>query len=757
MATTEIEALAPLATPPPDGPTELPFSELQWTTLLAIMDTVIPSVRRDTKTNNNVNQLTISDIEYNKTVNHLKKTLVNSPDSESLDEYLGEKPSDNPRFQALLQRTLSSFARDDAKQGLSLVLTTLNTRVGSLMLTGYATPFQDQPVHIRQTILDGWRVSYLPPLNAIHKQMTLVGKSLWLKTSPTYHRLSGYTPIPNHYKLGSHYEYDFLQFPAGSEPEVVEADVVIVGSGCGGAVCAKNLAEAGHRVLVADKSYYYPPERLPMSEEQGGIHLFENGGIEMTDDGSVGIIAGSTWGGGGTVNWSASLQTQGFVRKEWAQDRGLTFFETAEYQNCLDRVCHRMGVSTEHIHHNHGNEVLLEGSRKLGYNAKAVPQNTGGARHDCGHCTLGCGAALKQGPVVSWLPDAAKAGAKFVEGFKIERVLFDDSNGRKKAVGVEGIWTSRNKNGGVDGPASERTVKKVIVRAKKVIISCGTLWSPIVLMNSGLKNKQIGRNLHLHPVNLIAGVCKEDVRPWEGGILTSVCSSFEDLDGHGHGVKLEATCMLPSWFLPLMNWNNGLDYKTQALKLRHTNGYISICRDRDTGRVYPDPSGVPRFQYTPSAFDRAHIIEGLVALAKICYVTGATEIHATIQGLKPFIRDPDEDSTVEEQEDPGVTNPRFTEWLKELRRIGNKPPTGTFACAHQMGSNRMSVRPQDGVVDPKGKVWGTEDLYVSDASIFPSASGVNPMVTNMAISDWISRGISKELKSTKGNLVESRL
>ncbi len=143
-------------------------------------------------------------------------------------------------------------------------------------------------------------------------------------------------------------------------------------------------------------------------------------------------------------------------------------------------------------------------------------------------------------------------------------------------------------------------------------------------------------------------------------------------------------------------------------------------------------------------------------MAKICYVTGATEIHATIQGLKPFIRDPDEDTTVEEQ-DPGVTNPRFTEWLKELRRIGNKPPTGTFACAHQMGSNRMSVRPQDGVVDPKGKVWGTEDLYVSDASIFPSASGVNPMVTNMAISDWISRGISKELRSTKGNLVESRL
>lgn len=125
MATSEVEALAPLATPLPDGPTELPFLALQWSTLLAIMDTVIPSIRRATTTSNKANQLTISDAEYKKTVKHLKKTLANPPDSESLDEYLGEKPSDNQRFQALLQRTLSTFARDDAKQGLSLILTTL--------------------------------------------------------------------------------------------------------------------------------------------------------------------------------------------------------------------------------------------------------------------------------------------------------------------------------------------------------------------------------------------------------------------------------------------------------------------------------------------------------------------------------------------------------------------------------------------------------------------------------------------------------
>ena len=59
----------------------------------------------------------------------------------------------------------------------------------------------------------------------------------------------------------------------------------------------------------------------------------------------------------------------------------------------------------------------------------------------------------------------------------------------------------------------------------------------------------------------------------------------------------------------------------------------------------------------------------------------------------------------------------------------------------------MGTSPRNSVVDPKGKVWGVEGLYVADASVFPSASGVNPMITNMAISDWISRGVAKGLSA----------
>lgn len=299
-----------------------------------------------------------------------------------------------------------------------------------------------------------------------------------------------------HGKPGKGFEYSFIQFPPGPAPEVIETDIVVVGSGCGAGPTAKNLAEAGNRVIVVEKAYHFPSEHLPMKEADAPIHLFMNGGSIQSDDGSVSVIAGQAWGGGGTVNWSASLQTQAFVRQEWA-DEGLSFFTSSKFQESLDRVCSRMGVSADHIEHNPNNQFLLEGARKLGYGARAVPQNTGGVKHYDGYCTLGCGATEKQGPVVSFLPDAEKAGAKFIEGYEADKVIFEIVGGKKVATGVRGQWTSRDRNGGVSG--SERTIREVIIKAKRVILSAGTLQSPLILLRSGLSNPQIGRNLHLHP------------------------------------------------------------------------------------------------------------------------------------------------------------------------------------------------------------------------------------------------------------------
>lgn len=571
------------------------------------------------------------------------------------------------------------------------------------------------------------------------RSLGVLSKQTWIKVTPSLRRILGVPRVPVGMKPGKGFDYEFIQFPPGEKQEVIETDVVIIGSGCGAGVSAKNLAEAGHRVIVLEKAYHWTPDHFPMAEDKGWSHLFMNGGVLSSDDASLSIIAGAAWGGGGTVNWSASLQTQGFVRREWA-DRGLPFFTSAEFQTSLDRVCARMGVSTEPIKHNRTNQILLEGARKLGWSSKAVPQNSGGAQHFCGMCTFGCGSCEKQGPVVSFLPDAEKAGAKFIEGFDAERVIFSKKSGKKVATGVVGTWTSRDTHGGVAG--TPLVTRKVLIKAKRIIISAGTMQSPLILLRSGLTNHQIGRNLHVHPVSLLGAVHNEDISPWEGGILTSVVSDFENLDGKGHGAKLEATTMVPSGWLVWLNWQGGLQYKLDVARMRHMTGYISIVRDKHTGRVYPDPvDGRTRFSYSPSKFDKKHILEGLVALAKIQYIEGATEIFTVIPGMRPFVRDPSTSSS------DGINDPKFTAWLDELRAHGFPSPETLFVSAHQMGTCRMSAKEKDGVVDPQGRVWGTEGLYVADASVFPSASGVNPMVTNMAISDWISEGVAGGLAS----------
>ena len=125
MTARQMELLAPLANPLPDLPPGEPFTEEQWTILMAIMDTIIPSVRRDSTTNDMISQLVVPDVEYDTAVDHLKETVVDPPTSEALDKYLDERPSVNPRFQSLLKRSLGQYAPEQARKGLSFVLSTL--------------------------------------------------------------------------------------------------------------------------------------------------------------------------------------------------------------------------------------------------------------------------------------------------------------------------------------------------------------------------------------------------------------------------------------------------------------------------------------------------------------------------------------------------------------------------------------------------------------------------------------------------------
>ncbi|OJJ45839.1 hypothetical protein ASPZODRAFT_133705 [Penicilliopsis zonata CBS 506.65] len=738
---------------PPTPQTEI-FSEIQWKTILSLADTVIPAIRpaeaASTASSDLAQKSLLLPSEQYVSAQAALRARIPATEAASLaEQYLSENPSSIPGFRDAIQCLFANNVHPEGRKGITFILTALNTRAGSLLLTGSTTMIYDQPLDVREQILSGWRSSRIPALRAVYRALTIMFKKTWISLSPTLFPVIGCPRVPVHGKPALGFEYEFLQFPPGDEPETIQADVVIIGSGCGGGVAAKNLAEAGLRVVVVEKSYHYPSKYFPMAPSTGSTHLFENGGAVMSDDGVTAVVAGSTWGGGGTINWSAALQTQGYVRQEWA-DEGLPFFTSLDFQNSLDRVCERMGVQSEHTVHNYGNELILDSSRKLGYAAYPVPQNTGNGEHYCGYCTLGCAAAAKKGPTESFLTDAAKAGAVFIEGFRADKVLLSP---QKVATGVSGTWTSRDLHLGISG--QNAVERQVIIQAKKVIVSCGSLSSPLLLLRSGIRNSLIGRNLHLHPVALGCAIWDQEVRPWEGSALTTVVTEFENQDGHGHGVKIQACTMMPSIFLPLLSWRDGQHYKRFCSDFAHATSFLTLTRDHNSGRVYPDPvDGRCRIDYTPSALDRRHIVEGLIACAKIAYIGGAKEFHTTYEDMPPFIRPDSSPSPAEGSDGEGANNAALQAWIATLRsKSPLNPEFGSFASAHQMGTCRMGSSARNSVVGPDSQVWGTEGVYVMDASVFPSASGVNPMLTNMAITDWASRNLAKAMTSA----VSSRL
>ncbi|EMT65475.1 hypothetical protein NOF04DRAFT_10755 [Fusarium oxysporum II5] len=739
---------APIATALPDAPPNDFFSPIQWDVFFALVDGVLPSITSESDVTDDQGQIQLPDHEVNAVLDRSAEALAAPATRDNIRAFLRDRPVNDARFRDNLMRTLAISPPDQLKR-LAGLLSLMSTRPGSYFITGYWQPIYNQPAHVREAILKSWATSPKERWSTLAKTMSAMSFKAYSQTSSALYELSGYSDAPKDWQPKETFEYDFLQIEPGDDAHAIETDVVIIGSGCGGGVCAKNLAEAGHKVIVVDKAYHYPSTHLPMAQDAACSHLYDNAGFFMTEDSGCTVTSGSAWGGGGTVNWSVCLKPQDFVREEWA-DEGLPFFTSAEFDECLDRVWEFQGAGTDQIRHNHRNRVLLNGSSKLGWTARPAPVNTGGREHFCGQCHLGCGLAEKRGPAVSWLPDAAKAGAQFMEGFQVDKILFDYDG--QTAIGIEGEWVSRDSAGDMSD-SNNRIKRRVRVRAKKVILAAGSLWSPIVLKNSGITNPNVGANLHLHPCNFVTAVWKEETIPWEGGIITSYCPQFDNVDGTGYGTKLETTCMVPFTILSQPSWTSGLDAKLHMTKLRHMNAWISLTRDRDAGSVFPDPTtGRPRIDYTPSDFDRAHTIQGVEALAKICYVTGAVEIRPLLKGLEPFVRRGEASSEHSLDSngsvaDPETTDPAFATWLDRVREVGNKPPTAPWSSAHQMGTCRMSASSDEGVVDEKGRVWGTDNLYVADGSVFPSASGVNPMITIMAIADWISRGVDADLRA----------
>ncbi|HKF81588.1 MAG TPA: GMC family oxidoreductase, partial [Solirubrobacterales bacterium] len=494
--------------------------------------------------------------------------------------------------------------------------------------------------------------------------------------------------------------------PAGSlgetEPrgEGEECEVVIVGSGAGGAVAAATLAEAGVDVLVLEAGDHYDRDNYPADRLEALQTLYREAGLTIADGRPpIPVPVAKVVGGTTVINSGTCFRAPDSVLEEWRREFGISwahdldedFAEAEEFLRVTQLDPNRMGRN---------GQLAMEGAAALGFSGGPIHRNAGNCTQ-CSSCPYGCAIDAKRGMHVSYLPRAVAAGARLRSGVEAQRVLVEDG----RAVGV--ACSARDASG---------RGRPFTVRAKRAVIAAGgSLGTPELLLRSGLGGGQVGRNLRIHPACWVGARYEEDVRGWDGVMQSYYVDQWEE----SQGVLLEAT------FTPLAfggAWLVGTGAQHQQAMLDFGRiGSIGVqLRDTSVGTVGLANSGALRAGYRLNNEDARKVNFGIARAAEIHFAAGATEVYPNIPRA-------------------GVLRPGDLATF-EVTRF--KPSELRLEAFHPMATARISADPRRGVCAPDGAVYGTAGLYVADASLFPTAVGVNPMMTIIAFAKQVSRGIS---------------
>lgn len=485
--------------------------------------------------------------------------------------------------------------------------------------------------------------------------------------------------------------------------ETLEADAVVVGSGAGGGVIAARLAQAGKRVVVLEAGGYSHEAHFKGQELAAYQTLYYRGGYHPTADGNVTLVAGRNLGGGTTVNWSNSVRPRDDIRRAWAGEHGLSDVADPSYDAHIDSVLERMKVGEACSDHNGPHQRLEEGAEKLGYHYVRAALNLDPERYDAekaGHSGFGDQTGAKQGTLRTFLQDAYDAGARILAGTEAQRILVEGG----RAAGVSAVCT-------VDGEA-----RPITVRAPQVVVACGALETPALLLRSGIGGPAAGQYLRLHPAGLAAGIYAEDQKAWWGPAQAGILKEFASREG-GHGYIVEGVQYGPGLIASGLPWHSGVAHRELMDKFHRMAVFVSIVQDRGHGQVTVDGQGQAVHTYAVTdPLDVENFHQGIATTIRLHEAAGAEEIVALVPGLAPWKRGDD---------------------LEAFIAATRQAPLGaggqTVFSAHQMGSARMGRDPQTSVADPEGQLHDTPGVWIGDTSAFPTCSGVNPMVSCMAL------------------------
>lgn len=622
---------------------------------------------------------------------------------------------------------------------LRLVLRLLEQPLANLATGGGFAKFQDMDAPARERLLLRWTGSPLllrrSGVNAFRKLLTFIAYA-----DP------GTAEAPNHLPATIGYERDDPPV-AASQPPIrplvvdrspvpasggmvqLEADVVVVGSGAGGGVVAAELARAGRKVLVIEAGPYVDETTMPRDELDAFGRLYLNYGLLSTWDGAITMLAGSGVGGGTLVNWMTCLDAPDDVRAEWAREHGLDGLDGAEWAGDVAAIERELGVAPAVVIPPK-DELIRRGAAALGWDAGVIRRNASDCG-ECGSCPFGCRRGTKQSGIRAHLADAVAHGAEVLDRARVTHVTTFGEGGR--VAGVMG-----NLAAAPDAPPGTPT-GFFRARAAQVVLAAGALRSPAILQASRAAHPDIGRHLRIHPVPVVGAIHREPVDMWRGTMQAIRSLEFaQDEPGRRRYVIESAPGHLGLLSL-ILPWHGAVAHAELMAMARLFSPLVAVTRDGGEGRTRLTKSGRVRIDYRLDDAGRATLRHALVAMARLARAGGAAEILAVGMPLQRH----EVDGAADEER-------RFIAFERRLAAMDFSPHRGTVASAHQMGTIRMGDDPATHPADERGRVRADSrgkivgGLYVADTSTFPTAIGVNPMVTVMAMAKRVSRTVLAE-------------
>jgi choline dehydrogenase-like flavoprotein len=489
------------------------------------------------------------------------------------------------------------------------------------------------------------------------------------------------------------------------------ADAVIVGAGPAGLSAAKVLAERGLDVVVLEAGSFWKPDEFQRDQAWATTRMYQEDGARVSRGNSmIPVASGHGVGGGTLVNSGICFRAPDHVLDEWVDSFGADIWRRTRRTEQFEHVEQAIGVDrTNPAIAGRNSEIARDGFGRMesvehGY----MPRNTPGCS-GCGACNTGCPVGGKASADLNWLPAFLRNDGQLYADTRVESLTTDGSDEDVRVTGVRGVTRD---------PETDEQLLDIEVSADRVILACGAIFSPVLLKQHRLGDEgdHLGEHLHMHPGGSVMAKMPDTVHIWDGATQGYYAHHPNETDiiAETYSAPLEAL------------FSTASEIGIEAMDFLHDLDRMAACgaiiRDQSEGTVSPGANNKADIVYRISDRDFQLHQRGYQFVIDMFFEAGAEQVKPLVNGAE-FT----------------PSRNRAHQYVSDIR----SPDGLTLYASHPMGTCRMHADPEQGVVRPDdGAMHAVEGLHIVDASVLPTALGVNPQVTIMATAIAMARQIS---------------